>query len=373
MAMQPNQHAARVASPLAILLALAVATVALADVARTPRPTAPPLIAILTYHDVADTTGAPTQTVTPDFLRRQIRASRSAGWTFLSLRELLAKRNHPEQLPRRVMVLTFDDGFRSFRDQALPVLHDERVPATLSVISSFVNQPPPGMAPLLTWNDLRALARDSLVEIISHSHDLHRYQTCNPYRDTEPSVATRRYILAEGRYETREEYRGRLAADLSVAQLTLTQELGRRSEVLAWPYGLTNVMAQGVAANAGFPYTLTVGDCEVSPADLHAGCLPRVLVTRHMRFTNDNLTWLRPPARSCAPLRWISMRSTIPTPRCSPPAWTAWCATCGRSAPPTCSCRPARMPTATAISKRRGSPITRCSSVPTSGPWWRSA
>ena len=89
------------------------------------------MIAILTYHDIADTTGAPTQTVTQDFLRRQIRACRSAGWTFLSLRELLTRRNHPEELPRRVMVLTFDDGFRSFRDQALPVLHEEHVPAPL--------------------------------------------------------------------------------------------------------------------------------------------------------------------------------------------------------------------------------------------------
>src|SRR5881396_2124727 len=114
-----------------------------------PAPGDPPLIAILCYHDISDTTGAQEQTVSPDFLRKQIRACRTAGWSFLPLREVLAARMHPERLPARVLVLTFDDGYRSFLDQALPVLREEHVPATLSIISSFVDHPPSDLPPLL--------------------------------------------------------------------------------------------------------------------------------------------------------------------------------------------------------------------------------
>ena len=174
-------------------------------------------LAILCYHDVSNDSNAPGLTVSPEFLRRQIRVSRDAGWTFVSLQQVIESRSHPERLPPRALVMTFDDGYRSFRDLAVPILRAERVPVTLAVITGFVEQAPPGMAPLLNWDELNELASDSLVTLVSHSHHLHRYDTSNPYRDTNPSVASRRYILAEARYENREEYRARVRADLDRA------------------------------------------------------------------------------------------------------------------------------------------------------------
>lgn len=283
-----------------------LATVCIASAHADPAP-APtnrgfPQIAILCYHDISPDTTAPLQTVSPEFLREQIRACRAEGWTVLSLAQLLAEREHPERLPHRVMVLTFDDGYRSFAERALPILRAEGIRPTLAVITSFVEQPhlDPALPPLLTWAELRALDAAGDVELASHSHALHRYETSNPFGDTAPSVATRRWLPAGKRYEDREEYRSRVGSDLTESQHVLVEKLGHAATTLVWPYGMHDAMARGLAARAGFSATLALGARAVTAADLRSGCLPRIMVTRRFDFRAGAAAWFNPPP---APLR----------------------------------------------------------------------
>jgi biofilm PGA synthesis lipoprotein PgaB len=282
----------------ASLAAARSAGAAVPEGAATARPA--PLVAILCYHDISGEPGTPMQTVSPEFLRAQIRACKREGWTFLPLSELLARRDHSDRLPARVMVLTFDDGYRSFLERALPILREEGVTPTLSIITSFVDRPPTDLPPLLTWDEIRRIDQSGEAEIASHSHDLHRFETCDPYKDTAPSVAARRYLLAEARYEGREEYRARVGRDLLDSQHALHEQLGHDAAALVWPYGLHNEMARGLAERAGFSATLALGWRAVTPEDLRAGCLPRIMVTRNTKFAGADLAWLRPPA---APVR----------------------------------------------------------------------
>jgi biofilm PGA synthesis lipoprotein PgaB len=286
-------------APRATAVAAGIPGVAATQAEATPRAASAgrpfPLVAILCYHDLSRDPGAPLQSVSPEFLRDQIRACKADGWTFLPLSALLAQRDHPERLPPRVMVLTFDDGYRSFAELALPILRAEGVTATLAVVTSFVDRPPADLPPLLKWGEIVRLAAAGDAEIASHSHALHRYETSNPYRDTGPSVSVRRYLLAEGRYENREEYRSRIGADLLETQRLLRDHLGRAADALVWPYGMHNEMARGLAARAGFSATLGFGWRPVSAADLRSGSLPRIMVTRRLRFAGRSLAWLHPP------------------------------------------------------------------------------
>lgn len=260
---------------------------------RSPPPSS--VVAILNYHDISDARGARPETVSPSLLRDQIRRFKEGGWTFLSLSELLSYKDRPELLPTRVMVLTFDDAYRSFHEQALPILREEGVKATLAVITSFVDRPPPGLPPLMSWEQIREIDRSGSVEIASHGHDLHRYVTSNPYRDTAPSAATRRYLLHEARYEDRDEYRKRIQEDLRESQRILREKLGHDVSVLAWPYGEHNAAARGIAAEEGFRVTLGLGGTDVRPEDLRSGFLPRVMVLRDSRIGGKETGWLYPP------------------------------------------------------------------------------
>lgn len=261
------------------------------DAATSPGP----VIAVLCYHDISDAADAPSSTISPALLRKQIRSLKRGGWVFLSLSELLAHRDRPEKLPPRTVVLTFDDGYRSFSEAVLPILREEKVKATLSVVTSFFDRPPKDLAPLMSWDQVREADRSGIVEIASHSHDLHRFVPSNPYRDTGPSVSTRRYILEEARYEDREEFRARIRDDLRTSRRILSEKLGHEVPVLAWPYGAHNGMARGVASAEGFTVSLGLESAAAGIEDLKEGHLPRVMVYRGSRIEGEETAWLSPP------------------------------------------------------------------------------
>jgi biofilm PGA synthesis lipoprotein PgaB len=280
-------------------LTLALAAIVALGAAATPHARAKnvpaakaPLVVMLAYHHISDDPNAQLQTVSAAYLRDQIRAAKAQGFRFMKLSELLARRDRPATLPPRVMVLTFDDGYRSFVDAALPVLRAEGVPAALAVVTSFVGTSRGDLPPLLDWKDLQALEKDPNVEVVSHTHALHEYVPSNAHEDHGPSIATRRWVADAGRYEHRDEYRTRLVEDFAETQRQFEVNLKRRSPVLVWPYGLHNAMARTEAAAAGFAVTLSLDRHPVTPADLAAGCLPRILVTRDVDLTDPSLAWV---------------------------------------------------------------------------------
>jgi biofilm PGA synthesis lipoprotein PgaB len=253
-----------------------------------------PLVAILCYHDISDDPSGAGYTVSPAEFRRHLRILREAGWSFLSLSELLARKDRAGGIPPKTIVVTFDDAYRSFLEKALPILKEEGVKATVAVVSSFIDSPPPDVPEMMTWEQLKAAEGSGFAEVASHSHDLHRFEVSNPYNDTAPSVTTRRYRNAEKRYEDRDEYRGRIRADLRKSKAVLSEKLGRDVSVLAWPYGEYNEMARELAGKEGFAVTLGVEGGDVRPDDFRRGHLPRVMVRRGTDFGSRSMAWLYP-------------------------------------------------------------------------------
>ena len=87
-------------------------------------------------------------------------------------------------MPKKTVVLTFDDGYRSFRDFAYPVLKELRFTATLFVYTDYVG----AGRNALSWDDLKALAAEGFdVQAHSKSHgDLRRVAAGRPYRSAVP-------------------------------------------------------------------------------------------------------------------------------------------------------------------------------------------
>lgn len=147
----------------------------------------------------------------------------------------------------------------------------------------------------MTWDQIREADRSGLVEIASHSHDLHRYVMSNPYRDTFPSVTTRRYWIDEKRYEDRDEYWRRIREDLRKSRRILRERLGHEVPYLVWPYGEHTAVARRIAAEEGFTATLGLEGVPAAPGDLSAGYLPRLMVYRGSGIDGKNVRWLLVP------------------------------------------------------------------------------
>ena len=84
----------------------------------------------------------------------------------LTLGELATHLNAGSPLPRNSLVVTFDDGFKNFQDNAVPILERLGIPATCFVISSRLDDE---SGEFLSREDLSDLTSSRLVSIGSHS------------------------------------------------------------------------------------------------------------------------------------------------------------------------------------------------------------
>jgi peptidoglycan/xylan/chitin deacetylase (PgdA/CDA1 family) len=107
---------------------------------RTP---GPPTVAILTYHHVADDDGnypfdRGVADATPAQFRRQMEML-ARYCTPIAIDDLIRALDGAP-LPHNPVMVTFDDGYRSCHDTALPILQSVGLPATFFIATSFVTE-----------------------------------------------------------------------------------------------------------------------------------------------------------------------------------------------------------------------------------------
>jgi peptidoglycan/xylan/chitin deacetylase (PgdA/CDA1 family) len=116
---------------------------ALAAVMELRRRTPAPMLSIITYHHIAEHTPSypydpNVADATPAQFRRQMETVARYG-TPIGIDDLIrALAGGP--LPRNPVMVTFDDGYRSCHDVALPILRAVGVRATFFVTTSFVTE-----------------------------------------------------------------------------------------------------------------------------------------------------------------------------------------------------------------------------------------
>lgn len=256
-------------------------------------------LTVLCYHDVAETASSHTlgYHVTPTALVRQLDWLKNNGYHFVSLDEVLADRAGRKPLPPRSVLLTFDDGYRSFYTHVFPVLKLFKAPAVLALVGSWV-EPEKGSvnydghpiprADLMQWSELREVVASGLVEVASHSYDLHHGIQGNPQGNLQPAGTTRAWDPKTRMYESEAAYVARVRSDLERNQVLLKRMLGRAPRAVAWPYGRYNARLVQVASDLGLTVGFTLDDGP-NTAEVPLGRLRRILMMTTM--TLPDLRW----------------------------------------------------------------------------------
>lgn len=122
-------------------------------------------VPILMWHDIL-----PEKEVffdiTPEELEDQFRRIREMGATPVSLGAVVAHLRTGAPLPKKPVVLTFDDGYGGHYQYVYPLLKKYNFPATFSIYTKKMELV--GGRTSVTWEQLQEMAKDPLVTIVSH-------------------------------------------------------------------------------------------------------------------------------------------------------------------------------------------------------------
>jgi len=103
------------------------------------------LLRVLTYHRVDEPSARPTLhprliSATPADFDRQIRLL-AANYRVLSMRQVIEALAGGRSLPPRAVLITFDDAYRDFAENAWPILQRHGLPVTLFVPTGYPDRP----------------------------------------------------------------------------------------------------------------------------------------------------------------------------------------------------------------------------------------
>ncbi|MGZ4999403.1 MAG: poly-beta-1,6-N-acetyl-D-glucosamine N-deacetylase PgaB, partial [Methylomonas sp.] len=243
--------------------------------------TASPSFLILNYHDILE-----QEEKVPPFDRIAVNKQhldehfawlKKNNYHVISIQDLLDAQKGEKPLPDKAVMLAFDDGFLSFYTRAMPLLKKYQYPATLAVVGTWLEQQGvPGTKPLMTPAQIREVMNTGLVEIASHSYDLHHGIPANPQGNEQSAVTSRMYSAEYDEYENDETYRKRIFQEVDKSSEQLFQMLGKRPRVMVWPYGEYNAIALEAAKRAGMHLTMGLKDGANTLADL--GEMKRMMI-----------------------------------------------------------------------------------------------
>lgn len=254
-------------------------------------------LTILSYHEIVDRDQAlvPEYAVSPTMFVRQMDWLRNRGYRFVSVDDVIADQAGKKPLPAKAVLITFDDGYQSVYQNAWPVLKMFRIPAVIAVVGSWLEEKDTvnfdgrsiPREKLLSWYQLREMRQTGLMEIGSHSFDLHKGIQGNPQGNMQPATTTRRYLSQELRHESEASYAQRIQTDLRRNSDLIRRHTGHAPRVIAWPYGRYNNTTRTIAEKLGMPVGLSLDDGANMQGTPLWG-LRRILVERTMALWDLN-------------------------------------------------------------------------------------
>ena len=189
-------------------------------------------IPILTYHRFAESCNSPLCMPRKTF-ELQMRYLRENGYHVITAEELLAFLEYRQSLPKKSVLITMDDGYRSVYDIAYPILKNYGYTATLFVYTSFID----ASKLAVTWNQLKEMKADGFM---IGSHTIFHSDLTRP-KDGESEL----------------EFMVRIKEELYGSKRILDQNLEQNTFFLAYPFGYYDQRSIQMARKAGYKVAMS--------------------------------------------------------------------------------------------------------------------
>lgn len=201
---------------------------------------------VLLYHHIepyreAQHAGHAQLTVDSSIFEQQIQYLINNGYKTISSEELPQALAEHHSLPEKSIMITIDDGYSDVYTYAYPIAKKYNVVLNLMISTGLV-----GNLGYINWGELKEMSNSGVVYIYNHTWS--------------------HYPLAKGDAT-------KIQFELVMANHQLEQNLGKKADVLVYPYGSYNSQVINIAKQDGFigayGTSPSFTQCESSLYDLH--------------------------------------------------------------------------------------------------------
>ncbi len=182
----------------------------------------------LMYHHIQDMEDAKTKnqqnlTVDTTIFREQMQYLKDKGYQTLSMADLVNFFDSGVPIPKKSVLITFDDAYDDFYLNVLPILREFGFGATVFTPSGLVNNPG-----YLSWDQISE-AQGANIFFANHTW-------------------SHKSMKSDGSIDEKE---------ISTADIQLTERGLNNPKVFAYPYGLTSSVAEEILSKYGYKAAFT--------------------------------------------------------------------------------------------------------------------
>ena len=217
------------------------------------------VVPALMYHNINDDYEDKNASVeiSGQMFKEQMLALKENGYTSIFFNEYLDAVNNKKELPEKPILITFDDGYLNNFTVGYPILKETGMKATIFIVTGRMGLQGAVTYPHFTWQQALEMEKSGYIDIQSHTQ----------YHSHLPMISN-----------------SNLTLELRKSKFIIEKNLGKKVNILAYPYGEWNENVINSAKKAGYDACVLAdpGYVGVNSLNENTYLMKRITVYGHM-------------------------------------------------------------------------------------------
>lgn len=207
-------------------------------------------VPILMYHGLLKDTSMQNKfVISPTRFEDDLKYLQSKGYETITMTQLIDFVKKGKALPKKPIVISFDDGYYNNFLYAYPLLKQYDEKAVISIIGKCTDDfslkdADHATYSHVTWDEINEMISSGHVEIQNHTYNMHTYDKGRKGSAQNPG-------------ESVEVYKSALDEDVGLLQQRMLQETGWVPNTFAYPFGYMSDGSTNLLKSMGFEATLS--------------------------------------------------------------------------------------------------------------------
>ena len=205
---------------------------------------------VVMYHQLTKSESKSGKYVLPlEQFEKDLKYLKNKGYQTVTVQQLVAFSEGKADLPEKSVMITFDDGNETLYEYAMPMLEQYGFTAVGFVVGALADR----YTELddhnlnysnLNWQEIKEMSSGNIIDIQSHSFDLHK-------NTADRSGAKKK------KSETIEQYREFLSADAAKMKMKMVEQTGKEPIAFAYPFGSFSSESREILKENGMKVVFT--------------------------------------------------------------------------------------------------------------------